>query len=316
MKKQNLLLTLLMFTLTSCNTNNPDISNLSIVCPAGAPAVAFYAYANDANFETNSVPSNIVSMMNSKNGKDIIVIDSVTGIKAINNGAEYKLAANITFGNFFLASTGNDDNDQLDADDNIILFGQNQTADFIFDLVYGKDNYNNIEFVTAANDAAACLASGRNVATGTIADYVFLAQPALYAQLHNQNAATYGKSSVYQNIQDLYYEATDGKEMIQASIFVKNSLSKDVVNAFLDKISSDINNVITDTSVIDQYVSDPAASEMVSKYGVNLNVAKAVINDNNSLGLGFKKAIDNKTNIDTFISLFGMSATDEEIYFK
>ena len=54
-----------------------DTSVLKIVCPTGAPAVAFYNQAENPNFETNSTPSNIVAMMNESSNKDIVVIDII-----------------------------------------------------------------------------------------------------------------------------------------------------------------------------------------------------------------------------------------------
>ena len=44
-------------------------------------------------------------------------------------------------------------------------------------------------------------------------------------------------------------------------------------------------------------------------------MAKKVLTKN-SIGLGFKKAYDNKEAIDSYISLFGMEKTVEEIYYK
>jgi len=37
---------------------------------------------------------------------------------------------------------------------------------------------------------------------------------------------------------------------------------------------------------------------------------------NNAMGLGFRRAIDIKDDIDTFLSVFGVEKTSEEIYFK
>ena len=37
---------------------------------------------------------------------------------------------------------------------------------------------------------------------------------------------------------------------------------------------------------------------------------------NNAMGLGFAKAIDIKSDIDAFLSIFSISETSEEIYFK
>ena len=96
MKRNSYLL--LSLLLVGCNKNVEDIQ---IISPTGAPSIAFYEQAGNKNFQTNGTPSNIVSMMTSSSDKDIVVIDTVSGIKAINAGANFKIAATITFGNFF-----------------------------------------------------------------------------------------------------------------------------------------------------------------------------------------------------------------------
>ena len=56
--------------------------------------------------------------------------------------------------------------------------------------------------------------------------------------------------------------------------------------------------------------------ESLSLYGINPNVAKKVVEDGNSLGLGYIDAYSNKQAIDSFINLFEVSATNEEMYYK
>lgn len=316
MKKRYLLLSLVL--LSSCSPK-VDTSNLKIVTPTGAPAFAFYNHANSSNFETNSTPSNIVAMMNDKSDKDIVVIDTVTGIRAIQKGAPYLLASNITLGNFYIASTGNDDNKVMDEDDKIVLFGENQTPDLVFHYIYGDVFDKNIEYVTNVQDAAKCLASGKNLVTGSSIDYVFVAQPVLYTILNNKNAATYSKAGIYENIQDKYKEKSDNLSLIQASVFVKKSDDSEynkTINAFLKNLKSDITSVISNTNLMDNTIGKLETEVATSLYGTNYQMVKKVIEDENSLGLGYIKAIDNKKAIDNFISLFGMDETNEEIYFK
>lgn len=307
MKKKYILLTILC--LTSCNV---DHSSLKIVCPTGAPSLAFYNNVDNVNFETNSTPSNIVAMMNGTSSYDVVVIDTVSGIKAINNGANFKIAANLTFGNFYIASTGNDDNDTMDKDDVIILFGQNQTPDLLFNKIYGEGY--NIEYVTNVQDAAKCLASGINMISKSTVDYVFIAQPALYTILNNQNAATYGKASVYANIQDEYKKITNN-ELVQASIFVNNNSDTKMINSFLNDLSKDIFALLDDSTKLASKINYDD-QELTTKFGVNFKACEKLLNDNNQIGLGFKMAIDNKDNIDSFVSLFDLNATNEEIYYK
>ncbi|MGN1343833.1 MAG: hypothetical protein ACI4U3_04590 [Traorella sp.] len=317
MKKNKLLIALLIGSLASCAP--VDTSSLKIVAPTGAPSIAFYKEVGNANFETNSTPSNIVAMMTSSSDKDIVVIDTVSGIKAINNGAPYLLASNITFGNFFIASTGKDEDGVMNEGDKIVLFGQSQTPDLLFHYLYGNDFDANIEYVTNATAAAQCLASGKNVATSSDVDYVFLAQPALYTILNNTSAPTYGKASIYKNIQDEYKERTNNKELVQASLFVRKSDDKDynkMLKAYLDNLHDSINEALENPSIVKESMDQLSSEEVTSIFQINSNAAKAVLEDNNGLGLGYKEAFSNKESIDNFISLFGLGATSEEIYFK
>ena len=209
------------------------VEELKIVAPVGAPSIAFYNYAENTNFETNGTPSNIVAMMSSEGGADVIVIDTVSGINAIKNGADYALAATITFGNFYIAATGNDEDGVMSKDDNIVLFGQNQTPDLVWHYIYGNEYDESISFVAAASDAASALQSGKDV-EGNDVDYVFLAEPALFASLKKNEKAT-----IYADVQKLYSEKANSR-MIQASVFVKNNLNDETVNNFLASLKKDI----------------------------------------------------------------------------
>lgn len=314
MKIKSLLICASCMLLASCgNPETPEKNkNFKIICPTGAPAVAFYNYGNNENFETNSVPSNIVSFMSETSPYDVVVIDTVSGLKAINNGAPYKIHSSITFGNFFIASTGHDEDEVMNEGDKIVLFGKNQTPDLIFHYIYGDTYNSSIEYVTAVSDAAACLASGKNVATDSDVDYVFVAQPVLFATLNNKDAKTYGKASVYANIQDAYKTKSGNKALVQASIFLKNKESNDY-SEFLSSLEKDITDLVATPQKAVDALGEMDQTLVKSKYGILPNVMKAVLTNNNGLGLGFKKASENKENINNFISIFGMSAIKDEV---
>ena len=305
--KKLILLTLPILLLGACAPKTTK--EIKVLCPAGAPAFAFYNHAKDANFETSDVPSNIAAMMTKASDKTIIVLPIDTGIKAINNGAPYKLAANITFGNFFICATGHDDNGQMDPGDKIVLFGQGTTPDLLFHYLY-EDKYNEgIEYVTAAKDAAACLQKSKNMTTGSDIDYVFLAQPAVFASLKaNTNA------SVYANVQEAYKEKSGGKQLIQASVFIKNTLDKTVANEFLDTLKSDVEAVLETPELLTQKIEDNEENQTL--FGAKAQVAMAVTKNGNGLGLGYKNALENKDNIDSYLSLFSLEKTNEKIYYK
>ena len=309
--KKIFLLTLTTLMLCGCQGKAVDTSDLKIICPTGAPAYAFYNHSQNKNFETNNTPSNIVAMMSSSSDKDIVVIDTVSGVKAIKNGAPFKLASNITFGNFFIAATGNDDDAKMNDGDVIVLFGEHQTPDLLFSYLYGTSFDTNKQFVTNVQDAAKVLITGKNFVTGDTADYVFIAQPVLYNALaKNPNA------SKYIDIQEEYSKKSGGKEMLQASVFIKDTVEQKVGKQFLEDLNNDIDNALKDPTVIVEALKNLSEEEVASIYGVDPTIVSNVIQDNNGLGLGYKKAVDNKQNIDSFLSLFDLGETSEEIYYK
>ena len=132
--------------------------------------------------------------------------------------------------------------------------------------------------------------------------------------MNNQKAPTYGKVQVYTSIQNEYLRKT-GKSIVQASLFVNNNSNRAQVKSFLKSLENDISMILETPEVINEAL-DMTSEENQSLYGINFNACIELINNNNSIGLGYKKAIDNKKNIDEFIKLFNVGETNEEIYFK
>ena len=96
---------------------------------------------------------------------------------------------------------------------------------------------------------------------------------------------------------------------MKKTIREKNSLYR-----LLDSIEKDVNNAIENPDLISEGLKDLSTEEVTAKYGVASEVAIAVLKDNNGLGLGFKNSMDIKDQIDSFISLFSLENTNEEIY--
>ena len=112
MKKKYILTMLPVILLGACSNGLKETSTVNILAPKGAPAVAFYNHATDDNFTTGAA-ENIKSMLTKKSPYTVVVVDTLSGVSALQNKAPYKIAATITFGNFFLAATGNDENRRL-----------------------------------------------------------------------------------------------------------------------------------------------------------------------------------------------------------
>ena len=279
--------------------------NLSIVTPVGAPSLAFYNLAKDEGFETNSEASNIVPMM--KQGlKDVVVLPTNVGVNAIvKQKVDYKLAATITFGNLFVAKTGHDDNGVMDKDDYIVLFQEGSVPDLIFHSVYGADLNDGIHYVGDVSKASQCLMTGKNVTSNNEdVDYVLIAEPAFTTVKSKKESV-----GEYANLQTLYKEKY-GFEIFQASIFVKNGVD---ANALLSSLEDDVKNVLDNPDLLIEKTEGIEKPEAI--FGVAPQVAANVTKNGNRMGLGFKKAKDNKEGIDKFLSVFNIDATSEEIYY-
>ena len=285
----------------------------SIVSPTGAPALAFYKYAGYKNFETNSVPTNIVAMM-SKGEKDVAVLPTNAGVQAIVNAdAPYKIAATITFGNFYIVSMNNDDNQVMDSNDTILLFQKNNVPDKIFHYVYGDALNSALHYVSAVSDAASAIIGGKftdpDLGTDLVPNYVMIAEPALTNVLSKKGDSI----SVYANVQEEYKKKSNNAELFQASVFIKNSIDPNKVRYFLDDLKRDIEEAIADPSKMSAGMS--MIEDAATVYGVAPAMAEAVLRKNNGMGLGFKLARDNKEAINTFLGIFGINNVDEKIYF-
>lgn len=312
--KKALLLLVPALLLTGCNKPQYKLS-LSVVTPSGAPSVCFYKYvADESKVEVRSPEeaSGIAAYMQT-GAKDVIVLPTNAGIQQIKNGAQYKIAANITFGNLFIAATGNDDNGVMDGDDYVVLIQQNNVPDKLFQYCYGDLGLTNTHYLAQASNVKNVVATGKNPEDENAnVDYVLVAEPAFAAgKAQNANATQYA------SLQEVYKTKSGGKEITQASVFIKNSVSKEDGDAFLAQLEKDINEFVTNPSVIDSYVAGFDDVQFAAKFGVGkAQLLKTLTTNGNRMGAGFKNAKANKANIDQFLKLWpAIGETSEEIYY-
>lgn len=115
--------------------------DLSLITPTGAPALAFYNHIKESKFEANSVANNVLAYFSSDE-KDVIVAPTNAGINAIANGANYAIAATVTFGNFYILATGHDNDGVLNEGDRVLGFQENNVAGKVFKYLYGNLDLN------------------------------------------------------------------------------------------------------------------------------------------------------------------------------
>ena len=321
MKKILLPLMLTGLMLTACGNNNTtseegyDRSSLSITCPTGAPSLAFYLYSTYSNFETNSDPSTGILPQMIAGQKDVVVLPTNAGMQAIlNKGANYQIAATITFGNFYLLSLNNDENNTLDENDTILLFQKGNVPDKIFHYVYGDTYNSNIHYVAAVSDAAAAANAGSFVDADSgeriVPNYVMLAQPVLQTVLGKNSDKGY---RVYDNIQDKYKEKSNNLPLFQASVFIKKTVEKKKANSFLSSLKEDVKTALeTPVSISYGLRKIENASQV---YGIDPTMAELLTKNGNGMGLGFEYAKANKAAVENFLKLFNIEGVNEEVYF-
>ena len=304
MKTRNLLFIPLL--LTGCSMNE---SEFSIMVPSGAPAVCFASFLGYSNFEVNSgAASNILAQMVNEN-VDVAVLPTNAGVQGIvKQNLNYQIAATITFGNLYIASTGLDEDDVMGPDDYVVAFQKGQVPDKILQSVY--DLGSAVNYVESAQEAAMCLKKKANpFDENHPVEYVLMAEPAL-TKLKNSGTSF----EIYSSIQDEYKTKYAGQQIFQASIFVRKSLDHDAVVNFLSRVKSYVNVLKDNPKTLDNC---KAVNENADRIlGIELESAKQSISEDNRLGIGFEYAHEHKSEIDTFLKLWNMSDTNEEIYFK
>ena len=125
----------------------------------------------------------------------------------------------------------------------------------------------------------------------------------------DKTCATANKNGIYADLQEKYQEANNNAKVIQASIFVKNSLDKDVVMDFATTLKNDIEKAIKNPELIQEGFSKVDADVATSKFGIAAQMAINVLKNNNGLGLGFEYGKDLKQDFQLFLEYF-----NEEMY--
>ena len=269
--------------------------DLSVLSPTGAPAVAMYQFASEINgkYTTTSNPAVGVIPMFQSGEYDVIIAPTDSGLNQIVNlGAKYKIAATVTFGNFFLIASGSDEDGVLNKGDSVIIFQENGIPGKTFNYLY-NDLELNVTAVGAASDTKSII-ENNFVFDNKKYDYVLSAEPVVSAT----------NSTVFLDIQSEFARVSGGKKMTQASVFIKNGVSKAKADKFLFALKDAINDGVANPDLIKTAIeSIGSAQEQSSAFGVPGAIAKKATAAGNRLNLGFEFASDIKEDIRTFVNI-------------
>lgn len=311
--KKTLFLLPVITALVACNTQqNPHLRkvDLKILSPQGAPAVAMYNFVNGLTTVIN--PATGVLPEFGQDNYDIIVAPAKGGLnKIVNAHANYQMAAVVTSGNFGLVSTGNDEDGTLNAGDKVLYFQPADIPGAIFNYLYGD-----LGLVTYSVDDVKLTAGALGTGSVTIGsetiklDYVFSAEPLI----SNKNKS----SDIKEWASDAFYEKTQGKNIIQAAVFVNKNTSTKKVDEFLTLLQKDMEDAVSNPkNIVKTFNLFGDVDEQENKFGVSANAVYNAMKNYNGLGLGYLKAKDAQDEIDYFINdiLKINLQLDEEVYY-
>ena len=286
------------------NRTKPGYQGYTIMVPNGAPALAMSYFCDLDGFQVTDNPQNIVPLLANEK-VDVAVMPTNVGVQAIvNNHVNYDILCTVTFGNFYVASTGNDANGIMESSDYIVSFQPQGVANKIFQYVYDGSLEAGVHYVSSAQEASKCLKMGKNLADdGKSVDYVLIAEPA-----YSIVASTTPNVSIYANIQEIYKEKSGGYPLFQASVFVRKSLDKqEVQDSILGNIRASVNNMLS----VDNYLFNQMnkISNPKDVFGIEPEIAQKLVMDNNKMGLGCEIP-DSEENIEglkKFLKIFGIN---------
>ena len=311
--KKTLLLITITALLTGCGGSNPSLrkTDLKILAPQGAPAVAMYNFVNGLTTVTN--PQTELIPQFKQDTYDIIVAPAKGGLTTIvRQSANFQMAAVVTFGNFGLVATGNDDDGELNAGDKVLYFQPNDIPGKTFEYLYGDLGLTTYS-VDAVNATATALNTGTYKVDETTTiqlDYVFSAEPLI----SNLNKV----SQVKEWASDAFSNKTDGKRIIQAAVFVRKTIEKSKVDNFLSLLEKDLKDAVkAPKNIVNTFNLFGDIDEQANKFGVNADVVYKCMKDHNGLGLGYLRAKTVKDEVDYFVNAILNSGLtlDEEVYY-
>lgn len=301
MKNKSLLLTVALMALAGCHKAP---SELRVLSPIGAPAVALFHLAGKDSFTTTSDPAGALIPMFKTDKYDIIVAPTKGGLAQIKQGAEFKIAATITFGNLYIVSTETDEDETLNEGDKVLVFQENDIPGQTFKYLYG-DLGLDVRYVDGVDLTKKAIEDG-GVLDRVQYDYIFTAEPVV----------TSTSTPVFIDVQEAFRVKSGGKEITQASVFVRNGVD---AHSFLTTLEASIKAGLEDPNIIQDYISKVGSmQEQQGFFGVPGVMAKKVTLKN-GFSLGYKKAIDIKEDIESFVNLLTNNTygtLDEEIIYQ
>lgn len=311
MKKIIVVLLTALLVCTGCSTSKPneikDISELKVLSPSGAPALALLDVVNDnVNIVDGSEPLQ-AAFVNPNPEYELIIAPTNLGTKLASvDNTEYRLLAVVTWGNLYVVGT--DESDLTSSDQVFAAFGEVAVPGIIFNDLNNELNIQNeIVYYPSVTEAQASLLSNN-------ANSALLAEPAATATIAKAKQNGLDLSVSY-DIQEIWKDKYGSEGYPQASIFVLESYyneNKETIENFVSKISESV-----------EFYSEDSNSEVLinklNEVGVEtfgLPSAEIVSKTISKMNLNIVYANDCEQELKDFLQLFNIEYTTELSVFK
>lgn len=240
-----LLGSLLVSACTNTSTSSNVETNLKIMVPRGTPAISqVYVQKNEpsllgkTNYTIDLVDGAdpLVAALSAKT-HDIIYAPINLGAKIYASNSTYQFAATVVTGNYYLVTKTNEmfDFASLNGKE-IVVFGKNQTSDFIVQYLMSKQTFPQLptfSYVSSASEAQSALLVDPT-------KIVLLAEP----NISILKTKIQGLKTI--DLQVEYQRVSGQSTYPQAGVFVKNTLDSKIVKAYLEEVNKSIQSVNKD----------------------------------------------------------------------
>ena len=302
--------------LAACGNNESGSDKtLRVALPDGTPLLAMASLmANKEKvggykLDFNVVPSNLIGSEITGEKADIAVMPTNAIVGLYKKGADYKIVTSNIFGVLYLIGNS-DDAFTLDKLKGKVIYsiGEKNTPQLVFEKILkeklGDDIVVNSDKAVSGKVAMYYVTDGQQVIAALKqgkANYGIVGEPAA------TNAKGKGLSVLY-DLQKGWGEVTGGEESYpQASLAIKASLAtnKKFVKALVEALNGNIEYLANNEN-------KAGLTELFKGYGSSVTFPAASVEKSN---VGVKWAIDIKSEIESYLSVFGIKAPNSDFYF-
>lgn len=304
-------------TSSSSSSSLPASSSLSFVSPKGIPALAFYDQGANENWQSYGDATQVAPFFASDN-VDFLVFDATNGLTNIQkNNRNYKFAAWISQGTFYLVSTKHSALSEFVPGQSVDAFVQTGNASLAFNHLADKKWNWNLGENDVTYETGVAAVKTKLEADPSSYDYYVVAQPVLFTLKKTINF------TLEVNLQSEWAELYDGEMIPAAGLFVNMTSyanKKEECDAYIAHVKSRLDTAISNPSdavmALNAYGD---AGQIADRFGFAAGPVTALqSNGKNGFGLVASSLQENKQAraqvANDFATRLGRTAFSEDLF--